>query len=252
VGALLVAVSVPVAVSRLSVNHDLSEANLPWEDSLEGIATPALVVPSPDAYLLFVNPFGDNGADLSGEVLFAADAGPELLDLLEEEGGRHAYLQRADRSVVERLPSEDLTTPEVSLTPLEVLTGDVHLAGTATAVPGAGATVWWVEVDGTVARTHEPVDGQAALDVAVPSLELADGLHTVEVLLGTGRDTAEAARSPLVRRTFYARASDGRLELLSPGTAARSVLRDGASEPVWEDALSLPELVVEPEVRAAR
>ena len=108
----LVAVSVPVTASRLAVNHDLSEANRPWSTSLEEIEGKALVVPSPNGYLLFINPFGDNGADLDGRILFASDDGPELLDLIREQPDRTPYLQRADRSVVDLLPSEHPRTPE--------------------------------------------------------------------------------------------------------------------------------------------
>jgi len=242
---LLVVVTVPITVSRLSVNHRLSEANLPWQRSVEDLEGRALVVPSPNGYLLFVNPFGDNGANLDGRILYAADAGPELLDLVQEQSDRTPYLQRADLSVVELFPSEHPHTPHVQLTRMEVLTGDVHLAGTVS--PGDGAaTAWWVESDGAVVASPQPVSSRSAIDVDVAALDLPDGLHTLELRVGAGDDATDAARSPLVRRTFYVRATRGRVELLAPGTAARWVKRGDAVAAGWEDALTVPELLVDP------
>ncbi|MEQ1788039.1 MAG: hypothetical protein ABL966_13375, partial [Acidimicrobiales bacterium] len=236
----LVAVTVPITVSRLSVNHDLSEANRPWARSVEQIEGRALVVPSPKGYLLFVNPYGDNGADLDGRILYAADSGPELLDLVLEQPDRVPYLQRADLSVVDLLPSEHPRTPEVGLTPMEVLSGAVHLTGRVTHDPDAPATAWWVEVDGVVAGPIHPVTGDGPIDVDVDALGLTDGLHTIEVRWGVGDSPAAAPTTPVVRRTFYARATDDTVQLLAPGTAARYIQRSGTPAPVWEDALTLP------------
>jgi hypothetical protein len=235
-----------VTISRLAVNHHLSEANRPWARSLEAIDGRALVVPSPEGYLLFINPYGDNGADLDGRILFAGDNGPELLDLVREQPDRAPYLQRADLSVVDLLPSEHPRTPHVQLTPMEVLRGDVHLTGTVRPVEDAAATVWWAEVDGSVIVDPEPVTATRSVDLDLTSVELPEGLHTLELRLGSGVDDGDAARSPLVRRTFYVRVTDGEIELLAPGTAARQVLRGDAAEAVWEDALSVPELLVDP------
>lgn len=245
-GCALILLSVPATISRLSVNHDLSEANRPWARSLEGVEGRSLVVPSPQGYLLFINPFGDNGADLDGRILFAGDNGPELLDLVQEHPDRTPYLQRADLSVVDLLPSENPRTPRVQLTPMEVLRGDVHLVGTVSPVEGAEATAWWVEVDGSVLVDPSPVTSRTSVDLDLGDVDLPEGLHTLELRLGSGIDAGDAARSPLRRRTFYVRISDGEVELLAPGTAARQVRRDDAAEAVWEDALSLPELRVDP------
>lgn len=240
---VLVAVTAPITASRLSVNHDLSEANRPWARSVEGIEGRALVVPSPKGYLLFVNPFGDNGADLDGRILYAADAGPELLDLVLEQPDRVPYLQRADLSTVDLLPSEHPRTPTVSLTPMEVLSGAVHLTGTVALDLDAPATAWWVEVDGVVTGPIHAVTADGIdIDVDVAALGLTDGLHTIEVRWGVGNSPAAAPATPVVRRTFYARATGGAVQLLAPGTAARYVQRAGTPDPVWEDALSLPEL----------
>ncbi len=240
VGALL-AVTVPVTANRLRVNHDLSEANLPWKDSVEAIDGRALVVPSPPGYLLFVNPFGDNGADLDARILFASDSGPELLDLVQANPDRTPYLQRADLSVIDLLPTEHPRTPHVGLTRMEVLEGPVHLTGTVRPLDGE-VTVRWVEVDGALVGPVTPVTAAGPCDIDVAALGLPDGLHTLEVRLGTGDDS----RSPKVQRSFYVRVTDGDVTLLAPGTAARNVRRPGTPEARWEDRLTLPELTLDP------
>lgn len=245
VTALLV-ITVPITIDRLSLNRELSQANEPWRTSLETIDGRALVVPSPPGYLLFVNPFSDNGADLDGRILFASDNGPELLDLIAEHPDRTPYLQRADRSVIELLPSEDPVTPEVSLTRLEVLEGPVELRGVVGPVEGAAFTFLWVEVDGARTTAVMPVTRREDVDIALDDLGLAPGLHTVEVLVGTGTDPAGTGATRLVRRSFYVRVGEDDLQLLAPGTAARLVRRHEDEVARWEDALSVPELPLEP------
>ena len=237
-----------MTASRLSVNHDLSEANLPWARSLEEVDGQALVVPSPNGYLLFVNPFGDNGADLDGRILFASDNGPELLDLVQEQPDRTPYLQRADLSVVDLLPSEHPRTPNVVLTPMEVLTGDVHLAGTVTAVDRRRRH----RVVGRARRLRDRrarSDGHratSAVDLDLTALDLPEGLHTLELRLGAGTDAGDAARSPVVRRTFYVRVTDGEVELLAPGTAARWCAAATPPRPSGRTPSRVPELLVDP------
>lgn len=243
---VLVVVTVPVTASRLSVNRRLSEANAPWEASGDSIDGRALVITSPGGYLLFVNPFSSNGADLDGRILYASDNGPEVLELVVEESDRTPYLQRADLSVADLIPSEHPRTPTVHLTPLEVLRGDVRLTGEVLPDPDAAATAWWLEVDGARLGSVTSVAGPSALDVAVADLRLPPGLHTLDVVVGRGVDDGDAARSPRLRRTFYLRVSDAGVELLAPGTAARRVRRPGAAEARWEDALSLTGLSVAP------
>lgn len=257
--AALVLITVPATVSRLTVNRDLSQANQPWGRSVEALQGRALVVTSPPGYLLFLNPFGHNGADLDGRILFATDGGPELLEVVDDHPDRTPYLQRANRSVTDLLPSEHPRQPEVVLTRMELLRGNVRLTGTVASPAGAPAVVHWLELDGSVVgnvqvlRTRG-VDAPAArrhLDVELDSLDLPIGLHTLEVKVGAGADEGDAARSPVVRRTFYVRVGPGEVTLLAPGTAARMVLRPGAPAARWEDVLTLPELVVDARIGAA-
>jgi hypothetical protein len=247
---LLVVVTVPVSANRLAINRDLSQANAPWRDSLDAVDGRAIVVPSPPGYLLYVNPFGDNGANLDGRMLFAADNGPELLDVIAEHPDRTPYLQRADLSSIDLLPSEHPTTPRVTLTRLEVLDGPVHLVGRVEPVDGKAATAVWIEVDGRVALPVEHLSGPQEIDFDLADLAMTRGLHTVEVRLGAGGDRGQAATSPIVRRTFYVRAGDGTFEVLAPGTAARYVQREEEAPYRWEEALTVPELPLDAALRA--
>lgn len=248
VGLALLAVTVPVTSSRLSVNHDLSAANQPWRESNESIEERALVVTAPGGYVLFANPFASNGADLDGDVLYAVDNGVEVMELVLEHQDRVAYLQRADRSTVELLPNERPQTPDVLLTPMEVLRGDVRFSGSVRAMPEQGAsTVWWVEVDGRVAGAVTELTGdEDEIDVMVDSLGLSPGFHSIEFYVGRGADTSLAVDDPRERRTFYARMSDDGPEVLTPGTAAQTIRRPGDVVARWEESLSLPTLTVEP------
>lgn len=244
----LVLVTVPVASSRLQVNRELSLANAPWKASNESIDERALVVTAPGGYVLFVNPFASNGAELDDRILYAADNGAGVLDLVLEEPDRVHYLQRADRSVIDLLPSEAPQTPEVYLTRMEVLRGDVRLTGRVEAdAGGAAATVWWVEADGELQGSVTSVAEQPEIDVAVADLDLDRGYHTVEVFAGRFTKAPDAdADSPQQRRTFYVRVTRAGIELLAPGTAAKVVQRPGDPIARWEETLNLPGLTVTP------
>ena len=244
----LVVITVPLSVSRLGVNHRLSQANLPWARSVEQVPGRALVVPSPRGYLLFVNPFSDNGADLDGRILYASDSGPELLDLVEAHPDRTPYLQRANLSVVDLLPSEHPRTPTVSLTPMQALRGNVHLMGTVGA-PGGPVSARWIEVDGKRVGDTLPVSGEEPIDIDVLALGLSPGLHSLDVI--GGRTSGASTPAPMVRRAFYVRVGSDEVTLLAPGTASRMVRRPGAKEARWEDALDVPELRLTPRLRAA-
>ncbi len=242
----LLAVTVPVTASRLSVNHDLSAANKPWRESNESIDVErALVVTAPSGYVLFANPFARNHPDLDGDILFAVDNGVQVMELVLEQDDRVPYLQRADRSTIDLLPSERPQKPEVLLTPMEVLGGDVRLAGQVLPTTDQGpSTVWWVEVDDRLVGPVTAVDGETAIEVDVRSLELGPGYHTIEVFVGHGDDAFDAASTPRERRTFYARMTDTGPEVLAPGTAARTVKRPGDRIARWEETISLPSLSV--------
>ena len=216
--------SIPIGGNRLLVNRRTERSQRAMGHLDEGHRR---AHPRGDAartgYLLFVNPFGDNGADLDGEVLFAQDNGPELLTLVEEHPGRHPYLQRADRPIVDLLPSEHPETPDVDLTPMVLLTGDLRVSGTVDPIPGADTTVWWLSVDDEVRLPPSRSPSRSRWMSPSREVDLEAGLHTVDVLVGQAGTTGEAATHPALRRRFYVRAGDEETIGLAPGTAARYV-----------------------------
>jgi hypothetical protein len=215
-GIGLVLVSVPILLDRADVNHELSLANEPWDDSLDAIDGAALVVVSPQPYVMYSNPFGDNGADDDGRILFASDTGPELVDLIAEHADRAPYLQRPSLTADELLPSEHPNIPEVFLTPIETLEGPrATFATTLGSVPAS-----WLEIDEEVVT--DPARGETTWVLAplagsrAPAgvTAISAGLHTVDVVAGTGPD------QPTARRRFYVRAGADGITVLAPGTGA--------------------------------
>ena len=257
--ALLAVVTVPIALDRLRVNRELSLANLPWKQSVEHLDEPSLVVVSPTPYLLFLNPYAVNGSDLQGEVLYAADGGPSLLDLVASHPERQAYLQRSDLDHRLLAPTEDPEEPQVSLTPMEVIEGRaVELDAMVRARAGAEHSAVWLEVDGARrAGTVTMATGReldAAWRVGGPEVAmhqdgvaLEPGLHTVRVVAGWGSSERSARHPPAVRRTFYLRVGDGGTQVLVPGTVAFHERRpDGSVDELsWIESLDAAELQVD-------
>jgi hypothetical protein len=125
--ALLLVVTVPVTVDRLGVNRELSLANQPWEESVEHLTEPSLVIVSPSPYLMFLNPFGHNGAHLDRDdqvVLYANDNEPEMIELVASMPERTPYLQRASLPPVRLLPSEHPEVPDVALARMSLVEDD--------------------------------------------------------------------------------------------------------------------------------
>ena len=136
-----------------------------------------------------MNPFGDNGADLDGEVLFAQDNGPSVLTLVEEHPGRRAYLQRADRPIVDLLPSEHPETPEVephAHGPLDGRRpGERHRGSHP-----RGGHHGVVAVGGRARFACLPSRSPSRSPWMSPwrEVDMDEGLHTVDVLVGQGGD----------------------------------------------------------------
>lgn len=261
--ALLV-VTAPIAYSRLRVNQLLSRANLPWKESIESIDEPSIVAVSPTPYLLFLNPYAINGHDLEDELIYAADAGPELLDLVADNPDRQAYLQRSSLEARLLAPREDPEVPEITLTPLEVQQGKtITVRAQVDAPEGRALMATWLEIEGegNSPLVRSPVAEYEAEWELVPfggrttdtTVRIPRGLRTVHVVTGWG-DTLVAARSsPGVRRTFYVRSTYDGLQILTPGTVARfEHPRAGTvDERSWIELLDTPRLQVDIEPNAS-
>lgn len=254
---LLVVISAPIAANRLRVNQELSRVNLPWKESIEGIDGPAIVAVSPTPYLLFLNPFSINGHDLEDDIVYAADAGPQLLDLVSDNPDRQAYLQRSSLEARLLAPSEDPQLPEISLTPIEVEEApSFDVRASVSSPEDAAAYVTWIEVEGDSTsrlRTSTEPSYEAEWEL-VPfgehttdtTFRIPRGLWSVHVITGWGDTIADARTSPAVRRTYYVRSTYTGLEILRPGiTALFEHPRQGTvDERSWIELLDTPYLTV--------
>ena len=228
---LLAVITVPIAANRLLVNQELSRANLPWAESVERLDAPSIVAVSPTPYLLFLNPYAINGHDLEDEVIYAADAGPELLDLVADNPDRQAYLQRSSLEARLLAPSEDPQLPDITQTPLEVLESpSIRLTASVSAPEDQPVKATWLEVEGgrtSRLRTSDRSAYEATWDL-VPfgqhttesAFQIPRGLRTVHVVTGWGDTVAKARTSPAVRRTYYVRSTYDGLQILHPGIVA--------------------------------
>jgi len=254
---VLVLISAPLAASRLLLNQELSRNNLPWARSVDDLEGRALVVVSPTPYLLFLNPYAINGPDLDRDILYAADAGPQILDLIEDSPDRIPYLQRSTLDVRELSPKEDPRTPEIVLDRMRLHRGErVRLDVQATAELARPVTVSWIEVEGgrsSPARSTPDGRVEASWDL-VPytgktsgsTFRVPRGLRTLHVVVGWGDTVAAARRNPGVRRTYYVRSTADEITILTPDTVSRyEHPRAGTQdERSWIELLDTPTLKV--------
>lgn len=256
--ALLVVGTLPVAWSRLGINHEISEQQEPWRQSLEAVDGRALVlVADTGRYLLYSNPFAANPPDLDGRILFAAFHGPTVLDLIAEQPDRAVYLQQANVAAPELGPREDPYDLDVTVTPAVVQRGaQLVLTVEVDAPPDAHDVLLEVTTGaGTVQQAASTAGGPLrlaiVLDTAAPpgAGATTDGRlgvrssGTIDITAGWGASPEDAARSPQRRRSFVYRTADGRLEALTPSTAERYELLKDHHE--WRHVADAPELAVD-------
>ena len=249
--ALLVG-TVPAAATRFDVNRDISVQQRPWRESVESIDRRAIVFVADTApYLLFLNPFSANSPDLDGQILYAADGSPDMLDLIAEQPDRTPYLQQGTIAAPDTGPREDPTELDVSITPVEVRSGRT-LTLTATIDPPADASFVHLDVSTGAARNSQTLAVERGTPSTTVRLTLAapgasgdlstDGRGKVSVTLGWGA-TESAAAAERVREEIVYRVEADRLEALLPSAKLRKVLVDG--ERVWRRSLALDQLRVD-------
>ncbi|MGH9275686.1 MAG: hypothetical protein ACRDZU_13645, partial [Acidimicrobiales bacterium] len=222
--AALVVGTVPAAVSRFDVNRDISVRQEPWRTSVADIEGPALVfVANTSPYLLYLNPFASNGPDLDDRILYAADAGPLMLDLIADMPERTPYLQRGSVASQEVGPREDPYDLRVEVTPIEVRRADqLTLDVTINPSPQAAYASVRIQTGATdVTHTRRFTDPSGTIDASfvldddatvpsdVLSLDGEAGRGAITVTVGYGATPDEAARSPLVRQQFQYRLVGG-------------------------------------------
>lgn len=139
--AALVIGTLPAAISRFEVNRAISLEQVPWRTSVEDLPGRSLVfVADTSPYLLYLNPFSSNGPDLDDRILYAADNGPAMLDLIGASPDRRPYLQQATVPSEDVGPRERPLDVEVGLVPIQIMRGTtLEVRLTLRRAPGAKA-----------------------------------------------------------------------------------------------------------------
>lgn len=223
---VLVATTVPFAWNRLGKNQDISQAQLPWKHAAEDLERRdqrALVfVNDSGPYLLFVNPYSENDADLDDRVLYATTSGTSAdLSLVERYPDRVPYRQVTDYRGDELGPRERPNTPTVALTTLHVVRGPtVTFRVRATTPRHAPVVSVFVDVDQRhstrVVATDSAPGATHTTNVAVRAPTLRPEGRII-VGVGYGQNVAQARADRAVRQLFPYRVRNGNVELLAPG-----------------------------------
>jgi 4-amino-4-deoxy-L-arabinose transferase-like glycosyltransferase len=262
--ASLVVATVPFAWNRIALNHDVSTAQVPWKHGSDGIDGRALVfVTDSGAYLLFLNPYSANNADLTDRVLYAADRGDRNIELIDRMPDRTPYRQSASFRGDLLGPSEKPNTPTIEVTPLTVQRGrEIELRARITNVNGASVVAAYLRFAGERRERWRTVATNstkgAAYDVrwrlTLPERgggDETDASGTVTLPLpapggslqvGVGFGSSERqARRPLARSVMPFRVEDSsEIELLLPERRQRAEATVHGTK--WNPVSTLPEL----------
>jgi 4-amino-4-deoxy-L-arabinose transferase-like glycosyltransferase len=234
---VLSVVTVPFAVNRLHVNRYISDAQVPWRDGADAVHGKSIVfIQQSGPYLLFLNPFSENPADLDGRILWATDQGAANLDLIAQHPDRTPYLQQTSVTPTQRTPDDDPVTPVVTTQRLHVLqTGVVTLHARVTNTTDSPVVVASLQVGDTVQQRVLATDstrgatynvvwevvsagtGTAADPSPIVKLPAGSGTITIRVDTGVAVDQVQ----PRVLNTIpYQSAASAKL--LLPAQAARA------------------------------
>ena len=240
--AALVIATIPAAANRFAVNRKLSEVQIPWKNSTRSIHDKALVfVSGTGRYLMFLNPYSLNNAELSDRVLYAADRGASDLDQIAASSDRTPYVQRASIPPLELGPQTYPSTPKISLTRLHVIRGKGMSFHALITNPQPDATVGAYIKTGQLVRwrilaTHAKAgatyqlnwrvgiaDGAGSSDASTVSLN--HRLGSVTIGMGYGPTAYAAKHNPKAKQIFPYRIHASLIELLVPPVEARSSIK---------------------------
>ena len=234
--AALVVVTVPFAVSRLDVNHTISTAQVPWKHADQTAPAHSLVfVEQSGLYLLLLNPYSSNPANLDGRVLYATDQGVGDLDLIATRPDRTPYLQKTSIPPSEVDPSADAPPPKITLVPIRVLTtGAAVMHARITNTKGERVVVASLQVGDRIERQTLTTEGKRGevydveWVVAAPGANRA-GATTIDVpaadaivSAGFGATVREATRRPTLRGWVPTRNDGSSLRMMLPVRVARA------------------------------
>jgi 4-amino-4-deoxy-L-arabinose transferase-like glycosyltransferase len=247
---VLVVATVPFAWNRLGKNQDISQAQLPWKHATDGVAGRALVfVADSGPYLLFLDPFSENNADLDERVLYATTSETsDDLSLVAKYPDRTPYREQASFRGDELGPREAPNTPQVALMPLQVLrapTVTFHVR--VTNPQDVSVVTLRLDVDGRNTTRTLATNSKAGATYANDIVLRTSSLQTrgkVIVGVGYGETVAQANGNLAVRQLFPYRVRSGDVEMLLPGVKNVKALIGG--HPKWRPTVSTTALDVEP------
>ena len=236
IGVAMVFATAPFMVDRIDLNHGISEAQEPWRAAHATIPDHSLVIVSRSGpYLLHLDPFSENTADLDGRLLFAADRDFENLDLIAAHPGRTPYLESTNLSLNKTLADPDLPIPTITVAPIVVQRGPVLVVRASVTATGDGpvvaaalrlgatglvTTLSTTASEGDVFdvewRIAAPTAPTAGVDALAPE---PGGKLTIEA--GTGSDVDAAVSGVREQLVYSYRVHDGAVEVLTPGQGLR-------------------------------
>lgn len=255
--AVLTVVTVPFAVNRVAANKRISDSQVPWRDGTEGVRDHSIVfVQQSGAYLLFLNPFSSNNADLDGNILWSTDQGPADLDLIARHPDRTPYLQQTSVPPTKAVPDSDPLVPVITTQRLHVVeAGVVTLHTTVTNTTNQPVVVVSLRIGNQVEHQTLATDSRqgdtydvewrlaapGATVTALPgNITLPEGLGNAVISAGFA-PTEAAAATPSVRRVVPYRAG-ATMRLLMPARPAYYATPNG--KPGWLEVDSMRELQV--------
>lgn len=253
---LAVAGTAPFLVDRVGANARASAAQEPWRNATDRLPGRVLVfVEGSGPYLLKLNPFSSNDADLGGRVLYATDQGAGNIDLIARYPHRRPYIERTSSPALNyELYHSDAPTPKVTVQPLHVVRGAavtlrVRVRGAADATTVVQLRVGSQSVGRTFVA-HGALVAEWRLVPAGPASSAPDSTSIpavedgqISIVAGSAPSEAHALSGAYAQIRYAYRASASVVEMLGPGRPETIV---GGAVAVGSVHPAVPTLRVEP------
>jgi hypothetical protein len=253
---LAVAGTAPFLVDRVGANARASAAQEPWRNATDRLPGRVLVfVEGSGPYLLKLNPFSSNDADLGGRVLYATDQGAGNIDLIARYPHRRPYIERTSSPALNyELYHSDAPTPKVTVQPLQVVRGAavtlrVRVRGAADAMTVVQLRVGSQSVGRTFVA-HGALVAEWRLVPAGPASSAPDSTSIpavedgqISIVAGSAPSEAHALSGAYAQIRYAYRASASVVEMLGPGRPETIV---GGAVAVGSVHPAVPTLRVEP------
>ena len=240
--AALALVTVPYLVSRIGDNHAISVANEAWKESGESLPDDALAFVATSQFLMHLNPYSRNAAQLDNAgALYADDRPLGMLELIASSPDRTPVLQlTSDPRLGDAFNHPHPERPTIHIVPMHVLTGEAFAITARVRARSTAPIVVSVRVGSvidtrvlttapTVGATYETawVVGDASAAAAAtttatgPVIPLPDRDAHISVRKAVTDDVAHPLDGfHLMQRYTYRPVADG-YELLTPTRRVR-------------------------------